>query len=162
LPHPTYPLTPDFRDLLFELSEADAKYLVVGGYAVGVHGHPRATKDIDIWVEASNDNAPRVITALRGFGAPLMGLTEEDLRVPGVGLRIGVEPGRIDLLTKITGVGFAAAWDGKFDAVFDDVSVHVIGLTELFANKRAAGRPQDLADVAALERLLRARARQPR
>ncbi len=162
MPHPTYPLAPDFRDLLFALSEADAKYLVVGGYAVGVHGHPRATKDIDIWVEASRDNAPKVIAALQMFGAPMMGLTEQDLHAPGVGLRIGVEPGRVDVLTKVTGVDFAAAWAGRIDAVFGDVRAHVIGLTELLANKRAAGRPQDVADVAALERLQRARGREPR
>lgn len=162
LPQPTHPLSPDFRDLLCALSEADAKYLVVGGYAVGVHGHPRATKDLDVWIEASRENAPKVIAALVKFGAPLMGLTESDLHAPGVGLRIGVEPGRIDVLTKITGVDFASAWAGKLDAVFGDVLAHVIGWTELIANKRAAGRAQDIADVLALERLRLARLRSPR
>jgi hypothetical protein len=75
-------MSPDFLDLLRALSDAEARFMVVGAYAVGVHGHPRATKDLDVWVEASPDNAPKVINALRDFGAPLMGLTEEDLRAP--------------------------------------------------------------------------------
>jgi hypothetical protein len=153
LADPTVLLSRDFRDLLSALSEADARYLVVGGYAVGVHGHPRATKDLDVWVEASSDNARKVIAALRTFGAPLMGLSEIDLQSPGVGLRIGVEPGRIDVLTKVSGVGFTAAWEGRMEASFGGVRAHVIGLAELIANKRAAGRPQDLADVAMLERI---------
>jgi hypothetical protein len=159
LPTPTTPLlSQDFRDLLSALCEADARFLVVGGYAVGVHGHPRATKDLDVWVEASEQNAPKVIAALQSFGAPLMGISETDLRIPGTGLRIGVEPGRVDILTKVTGVEFAGAWTNKIEVLFGDVRAHVIGLTDLLANKRAAARPQDVADVAALDRLGRARA----
>jgi hypothetical protein len=144
---------------LSAFSKAEARFLVIGAYAVGVHGHPRATKDLDVWVEASEGNAPRVIAALRTFGAPLMGLSEKDLVVPGVGLRIGVEPGRVDVLTKVSGVDFATAWAGRIEASFGDVRAHVIGLAELLANKRAAARPQDLADVDALERLVRVRGR---
>jgi len=96
-------MSPDFLDLLRALLGADARFLVVGAYAVGVHGRPRATKDLDVWVEASVDNAPRVINALIEFGAPLMGLTEADLRTAGIGLQIGVEPGRIDVLTSVSG-----------------------------------------------------------
>jgi hypothetical protein len=90
-------MNPDFLDLLRALLDAEARFLIVGAYAVGIHGRPRATKDLDVWVEASDDNAPRVIRALTAFGAPLMGLTLDDLRAPGVGLQIGVEPGRIDV-----------------------------------------------------------------
>jgi hypothetical protein len=97
-------MSPDFLDLLRAFSDAEARFLVVGAYAVGVHGHPRATKDLDVWIEASDENAPRVMRALVAFGAPLMGITESDLRKPGIGLQIGVAPGRIDVLTKITGV----------------------------------------------------------
>src|SRR6187551_4136132 len=92
-------MSPDFLDLLRALLGASARFLVVGAYAVGVHGRPRATKDLDVWVEASAANAPKVIAALREFGAPLMGLTEAELHQPGIGLQIGVEPGRIDVLT---------------------------------------------------------------
>jgi hypothetical protein len=147
----------DFLDLLRALSDADARFLVVGAYAVGVHGHPRATKDLDVWVEPSVENAPRVMNALKNFGAPLMGLTEADLTRPEVGLQIGVEPGRIDVLTRVSGVAFADAWGRRLATAFGDLRCDVIGLDDLLVNKRAAARPQDLADVAALERLARAR-----
>jgi hypothetical protein len=125
---------------------------------VGVHGHPRATKDLDVWVEASAENAPRVMRGLLAFGAPLMGLTESELTEPGVGLQIGVPPGRIDVLTKISGVSFLEAWTRRIVANFgDDVRCDVIGLKDLLRNKRASGRLQDLADVDALERLMRAK-----
>jgi hypothetical protein len=147
-------MTPDFLDLLRALLAADARFMIVGAYAVGVHGRPRATKDLDVWVEASSSNAPRVMAALREFGAPLMGLTEADIEQPGMGLQIGVEPGRIDILTSISGLRFEDAWPAVVQAEFaPGVRCHVIGLTQLLQNKRAAGRPQDLADVAALERL---------
>jgi predicted nucleotidyltransferase len=145
---------PDFLDLLRSLRAADARFLLVGAYAVGVHGRPRATKDLDVWVEPSVENAPKVMRALVDFGAPLMGLTIQDLETPEVGLQIGVAPVRIDVLTKITGVTFEEAWPRRIEADFDaGVRCAVIGLEDLLKNKRAAGRPQDLADVAALERL---------
>lgn len=148
-------MNPDFLDLLRALQAADARFLVVGAYALGVHGRPRATKDFDVWIEASTGNAPRVIRALQAFGAPLMGLTEADINSPGVGLQIGVEPGRIDILTSISGVLFEQAWPDRVEAEFgESVRCGVIGADHLLQNKRAAGCPQDLADVTALERLL--------
>lgn len=155
-------MIPDFLDLLREFSKADVSYMVVGAYAVGVHGRPRATKDLDVWVDASEANAPRVIAALRAFGAPLMGLAARDIEAPGNGLRIGVEPARIDVLTKISGVAFADAWPRRAETTFDGVRCSVIGFEDLLANKRAAARPQDLADVDALERLARAKASRTR
>jgi hypothetical protein len=147
-------MSPDFLDLLRSLLAADARFMVVGAYAVGVHGRPRATKDLDVWVEPSVENAPRVIAALRDFGAPLMGLTATDLERPGVGLQVGVPPLRIDVLTKVAGPTFSEAWATHIEAAFGDgVVCPVIGLDALLANKRAAARPQDLADVAALERI---------
>ena len=147
-------MNPDFLDLLRALLDADVRFMVVGAYAVGVHGRPRATKDLDVWVEASVRNAPRVIHALQDFGAPLMGLTAKNIQKPGMGLLIGKEPLRIDVLTKISGVSFAAAWKGRIEEHFaPDLVCPVIGLEALLANERAAGRPQDLADVDALERL---------
>ena len=147
-------MNPDFLDLLRSLLAADARFLIVGAYAVGVHGRPRATKDLDVWVEPCVENAPKVMSALVDFGAPLMGLTIKDLETPEVGLQIGVAPVRIDVLTKISGVSFEAAWPARIEADFDEgVRCAVIGFDDLLKNKRAAGRPQDLADVAALERL---------
>lgn len=148
----------DFLELLSALSAADARFLVVGAYAVGVHGRPRATKDLDVWVEASPTNAARVLTALRAFGAPLAGLTETDFSTPGTGFKMGIPPRRIDILTQISGVDFAAAWARRVEAAFGpDVRCGVISLADLLTNKKAAARPQDLADVDGLERLLRAK-----
>jgi hypothetical protein len=150
-------MNPDFVDLLRALLAADARFMVVGAYAVGIHGRPRATKDLDIWVEPSVENAPKLIAALREFGAPLMGLTEEELKEPGVGLQIGMPPLRIDILTKVSGLTFAQAWATHVEAhITEGLTCPVIGLVALLANKRASGRAQDLADVAALERLDRA------
>ena len=147
-------MNPDFLDLLRSLLAADVRFMVVGAYAVGVHGRPRATKDLDVWVEPSVGNAPKVIQALLDFGAPLMGLTAADLESPGVGLQVGMEPLRIDVLTKISGPTFAEAWPTHIEVKFsEDLHCPVIGLESLLANKRAAGRPQDIADVAALEKL---------
>jgi hypothetical protein len=147
-------MNPDFVDLLRALLAADVRFMVVGAYAVGVHGRPRATKDLDVWVDATPENAPKVMRALVEFGAPLMGLSEKELGEPGVGLQIGMEPLRIDILTKISGVTFAEAWPGHISAEFaEGVRCPVIGLEALLANKRASGRLQDLADVAAIEKL---------
>jgi hypothetical protein len=143
----------DFLDLLTALNAADARFLVVGGYAVGVHGRPRATKDLDLWIEASADNAKKVMRALQDFGSPVGDLTEADLESPGTGFKMGEPPSRIDLLTHIEGVLFEDAWPRRIDTSFGSVRCAVIGRADLLANKRAAGRPQDLADVAALERL---------
>lgn len=148
----------DFLELLSALNAAEARFLVVGAYAVGVHGRPRATKDLDVWVEASPANAARVLSALRQFGAPLGDLAEADLEKPGTGFKMGIPPRRIDILTEISGVSFDDAWPRRIEATFGpDVRSQVIGLADLLVNKKAAGRPQDLADVDGLERLGRAR-----
>jgi hypothetical protein len=150
-------LNEDFLDLLSALHVAEARFLVVGAYAVGVHGRPRATKDLDLWVEASDENAAKVFQALREFGAPLGDLTERDLAVVGTAFKMGEPPRRIDILTQIDGVTFEDAWPRHVDAQFGAVPCTVIGRDDLLANKRASGRPQDLADVDALERLERAK-----
>jgi hypothetical protein len=147
----------DFLDLLTALSAADARFLVVGGYAVGVHGRPRATKDLDVWIEASAGNARKVMQALRDFGAPLGDLVERDLEAPGTGFKMGEPPSRIDILTQIEGVLFEDAWPRRLETSFGSVRCAVIGRADLLANKRAAGRPQDLADVAALEKLAKSK-----
>ncbi len=137
----------DFLDLISALNDAEARFLVVGGYAVAVHGHPRATKHLDIFVDATVENAERVFAALRRFGAPLFGLSEVDLASPGKGLMMGVPPVRIDVLTRIDGVEFHEAWEGRIHRTIEGVDVPFIGRDALISNKRAAGRAQDLADV---------------
>jgi len=136
--------------MLSALSEESVEYLLVGAYALAVHGHPRATGDIDIWVRPTPENAGRVLRAVARFGAPLRDLSAADLSTPGTVFQIGVPPRRIDLMTSIDAVEFDAAWTGRLQARVGDRDVPVIGKSDLVRNKRATGRPQDLADVAAL------------
>ena len=143
----------DFRDMLSALSGEGADFLLVGAYALAVHGAPRATGDMDLWVRPTPDNAARVLAAIRRFGAPLLGLTEADLVVPDTVFQIGVTPNRIDLMTSIDGVGFDEAWGSRVIRVLDGIPVPVLGREEYLRNKRRLGRKQDLADVEALERL---------
>jgi hypothetical protein len=137
--------------MLSALSAAGAEYLVVGAHALAVHGRPRATGDLDIWVRASSDNARRVWAALEVFGAPLHELKPEDLTTPDVVFQIGVAPGRIDLLTSITGVEFESAWPHRVEVGVAGLQVPVLGKNDLIRNKRATARPRDLADLAELE-----------
>lgn len=145
-------MNPDFRDLLLALSDASARFLVVGAYAVSFHGEPRATADLDVWVDATPDNAARVRAALATFGAPLDELSIEDLATPDIVFQIGVAPRRIDVMTSITGVAFEEAWTGRCEASYGDVRFPMIGREALLKNKRALGRPKDLLDVELLER----------
>lgn len=137
----------DFLDLISALNDAEARFVVVGGYAVAAHGHPRATKDLDVFVEATSENATRVMDALRRFGAPLFDLSEQDLATPGKGLMMGIAPRRIDILTKIDGVDFDVAYRDHVRRTIQDVEVPFIGREALIANKRASGRAQDVADL---------------
>lgn len=148
-------LNDDFLDLLSALSDAEARFLIIGGYAVGAHGYPRATKDLDVWVEASSVNATRVIAALMVFKAPIGDLTAADLATPGVGFMMGRPPSRIDILTKIAGLEFEQAWPRRVTMTFGYAEYPVISIDDLIVNKRAAGRTQDLADAEVLEKIRR-------
>ncbi len=141
----------DFRDLLSALNAHGVEYLIVGAYAMAAHGRVRATGDIEVWVNATKNNAPRVIRALEEFGAPLHDLSETDLCEPDVVFQIGVAPIRIDILTSIDDVDFSDAWGARFSTRFADQSVAVLSEAHLIRNKRAVGRSQDLADVEWLE-----------
>lgn len=149
----------DFLDLLIALNDAEARYLLVGGHAVGLHGRPRATKDFDLWIEATVTNAERVFRALDAFGAPVGAVRATDFATPGHGFRMGSPPFRIELLTMVSGLDFAEAWTRRESHVLDGVPCFVISREDLIANKRAAGRPQDLADVDLLERQADGRSR---
>ena len=137
----------DFSDLLKTLNEADVKYLVVGGYAVGQHTEPRYTKDLDVWVEISPQNAERVYSALANFGAPLAGISPEDFTVPETIYQMGVEPVRVDILTTIQGVEFSDCWSQRTTAEFNGIVATFISIDDLIANKLKAARTQDLLDV---------------
>jgi hypothetical protein len=143
---------PDFSELFVALCAEGAEFIVVGGYAVIFHSAPRFTKDIDVWVRPSAENAVRVRLALAAFGAPLGDLTVEDLSADGTIFQIGVPPNRIDILTSIDGVTFEVAYARSVATTYGDVSIRVLGLDDLIANKRAVGRKQDEIDVENLER----------
>jgi hypothetical protein len=143
----------DFRDILVELHEAKARFVVVGGHAVAFHGHPRATKDLDVLVHADPDNARRVYAALAAFGAPLAAfeVNVDDFSTYDGILQLGVPPRRIDIINSAEGITFAEAIaDGQTFEV-DGRAIPVIGRAALIKNKRAVGREQDIADVKALE-----------
>ena len=142
----------DFRDLLVGLHRAGARFLVVGAHAMAVHGVPRSTGDLDVWIECTEENAARAWVALCDFGAPVeaLGVIREDLLRPGTVIQLGLPPRRIDLLTRITGVEFDAAWRGRVEQVLDGCAIPYLGRSELIANKRATGRAQDLVDVMVL------------
>lgn len=147
---PVSRLNPDFRDMLSALSAEGVEFLI-GAYVVGAHARPRATGDLDIWVRPTRENARRVLRALKRFGAPLFDLTEEDLVCEETVFQIGIPPQRIDILTGITGVDFESAWNRRMGVSVDGVRLEFIGRADLIANKRATGRPKDLADLAYLE-----------
>jgi hypothetical protein len=141
----------DFRDLLAEFNAEHVEYLVVGAHALAAHGYIRATKDLDIWVRPHPANAPRVITALMKFGAPLHDLTESDLISSGTVFQIGVPPIRIDVITSIDGVAFEDAWSARIQTTFADQVVPILSRADLIRNKHATGRAQDLLDLKWLE-----------
>jgi hypothetical protein len=143
----------DFVEMLSALSGAGAQFLVIGAHALAVHGVPRATGDLDLWVNATPDNASRVWEALSGYGAPLADLALDDLSSPDVVFQIGVSPRRIDILTSISGVEFHEAWSTREIVDLDGLAVPIIGRALLIQNKRAVGRTRDLADIEALEAL---------
>jgi predicted nucleotidyltransferase len=145
-------LNPDYRDMLSALSDEGVEFLLVGAFALAAHGVPRATGDIDIWVRATEDNARRVWRALAQFGAPTHDLTTADLATPDIVFQIGVAPRRIDILTAIDGVTFDEAWRRRVTIELDGVVVPVIGREDLIRNKRASGRPKDVADLDWLDR----------
>ena len=124
---------------------------MVGAHALAAHGHVRATKDLDVWVRPARDNAARVLSALRAFGAPLHDLTQSDLAAPGLVFQIGVAPLRIDIMTSIDCVEFAEAWPARMLTKFADQPGTVLSREDLIKNKRATGRAQDAADVERLE-----------
>jgi hypothetical protein len=142
----------DFRDLIAALLAAGARFLIVGAHALAVHGVPRATGDLDVWIAADPENAGRVHGALVAFGAPVtaMGVTRDDFSRPDQVVQIGLPPRRIDVLTSITGVAFDHAWPDRVTRVVEGLDVPFIGRAALIANKRATGRAKDVADLEAL------------
>lgn len=143
----------DFDDLFAALNDAGVEYLVVGAHALAAHGHVRATKDLDVWVRASTENAAKVMKALEAFGAPTARVTARDFASPGIVYQIGVAPIRVDILTAIDGVTFEEAWPRRVASRYGERPIAVLSREDLVRNKTAAGRAQDLADLEALTKL---------
>ncbi len=146
---------PDYKDLLSAFHAHGVRYLIVGGYAVIFHAQPRFTKDLDLFIKADSANAQAAYAALAEFGAPLQNIRKEDLAVPGNFFRFGREPRGIDILPNIPGVDFDAAWEKRVEGVIDGATgqkAFFISSDDLIAAKLAAGRPQDMADAAAIRK----------
>jgi hypothetical protein len=137
----------DFKEFLKLLTEKNVKYLLIGGYAVGYHGYPRATNDMDIWIAVHPDNAERVVTVLKEFGFDLPELTPGLFLQKDKIIRMGNPPMRLEISTGISGVEFEDSYASRIVDTLDGVKVNIIDLPHLKANKKAAGRLKDLADL---------------
>jgi predicted nucleotidyltransferase len=141
----------DFKEFIQLLNDNQVRYMVVGGYAVALHGYPRYTKDIDIWIELSQENAASMVKTLENFGFASLGLREADFLVKDQIVQLGYAPNRIDIITTLSGVEFNKCYDNRLAVEIDGVKVSFIDLESLRKNKKATGRLQDLADLEKLE-----------
>ncbi len=146
-------VNPDYKDLLKELNARGIRYVVVGTHALIYYTEPRFTKDMDIWIEPTQENAAKIFEALKAFGAPLQGIKIEDFANPQNIYQIGVSPSRIDIIMGISGVKFPTAWRNKKHVKYGDVQINILSAEDLLRNKKASGRPQDLADVSMLQKV---------
>lgn len=144
-------LNPDYRDILSAFTGEQVEFLLVGAYALAVHGLPRATGDMDLWVQCSPDNARRILRALANFGAPMAQISADDFTRPEMVFQIGVVPRRVDILTSISGVAFEEAWSARIEVAIEGLVIPVLSRRHLIRNKRSVGRPKDIADAIWLE-----------
>jgi hypothetical protein len=140
-------LSQDFRGFIELLNSNEVRYLIVGGYAVAVHGHPRYTKDPDIWIYADSENIEKLISALAQFGFGSLGITPDDFLTPDQIIKLGYPPNRIDLLTSLKGVDFKNAYQSRVQIEIDGLIADFIDLENLKKNKASTGRSQDMADL---------------
>jgi Nucleotidyl transferase AbiEii toxin, Type IV TA system len=145
-------LTKDFREFVALLNAHGVKYVLVGGYAVAWHGHPRFTKDIDFFVERSVENARAIVTVLGEFGMGSLGISASDLCEENTGVFFGRPPFRVDIINFADGIGFEEAWATRELAEWDGLPINVLSRDLLIRNKRAAARASDLVDVVTLEK----------
>lgn len=147
-------LEKDFEDFVKLLNNYKVAYMIVGGYALALHGKPRHTGDLDIWIDVSEDNANKLVMVLKEFGMGSLGLKKEDFLKPGFISQIGYPPLRIDILNSIDGISFSDAAIGMQKIYLeDDIVINYIGLDDFLVNKQASGRKQDLADVREIKKL---------
>ena len=143
----TIQLPPDFREFVRLLNSERVEYLVVGGHAVGFHGHPRATADLDVWISVGVENARRMSEVLRRFGFADELVNPSIFLEPDKIVRLGKPPLRIEILTGVSGVDFPSCYERRVTVNVDDIEISLIGLDDLRANKRATGRHEDHADL---------------
>lgn len=144
-------LSKDFKEFIALLNAHNVRYLVVGGYAVAFHGYPRYTKDLDVWIELSTENAASLLRALEEFGFGSVGLKSEDFLESNQVIQLGYPPNRIDIVTALTDVKFDDCYAARIEVDIQGLKINLIDLEHLKQNKRATGRPQDLADAENLE-----------
>lgn len=144
--------TKDFEELLACFVRHGVRAIIVGAHALAIHAKPRYTKDLDVFVEADIDNARKIVTALEEFGFAGIGLRVDDFTRGGQVVQLGHPPNRIDLMTSIDGVTFDEAWESRVESTYGDTKFFFLGRQDLIRNKKASGRPQDLADLDVLER----------
>ena len=144
----------DFSEFIASCAAHSVRFLIVGGYAVAAHGHPRFTKDLDVWVWLDEQNAGRLVSALEDFGFGSLGLTPADFLEEGVVVQLGYPPKRIDILTQVDGVQFDSCWGRRVEVEIGGQRVPFLSADDLVANKKASGRPQDIADAAVIEEQL--------
>ncbi len=144
-------LNKNFKEFIELLNSNNVRYMIVGGYALAIHGQPRYTEDIDVWILIDDENARKVIQTLNDFGFSELGLNEEDFLTAGNVIQLGYPPNRIDILTQATGVDFQECYSHRLQIEIDGVMIDIIDIENFKKNKRATGRLQDLADMEKLE-----------
>jgi len=143
----------DFKEFIELLNKNSVRYLIVGGYAFAFHAEPRFTKDIDFFVEGSEENAERLLNALAGFGFKNIGLVKENFIKSGDIVQLGVPPVRIDLMNSVTGLDFNTAWENRVTGSYGDIPAFFVSKADLIRNKMAVGRKQDLSDIDRLQKI---------
>jgi len=147
-------LKKDFSDMIKIFLEEQVRFLLVGGISINLYGYIRATKDMDLWIEANKENALKVFKALAKFGAPMQDISVQDFEKEGMIFQIGIDPIRIDIITTITGVKFEEAIQNAKIMEIDGINIPTISIQDLIKNKKASGRHKDLADVEVLEKIM--------
>ena len=140
-------LNQDFREFIESLNDNNVRYLIIGGYAVAFHGHPRYTKDLDVWIWISQENAASMVKALDQFGFASLGLKAEDFLEPDTVIQLGYPPNRIDILMGLKGMDFESSYSSRIEVEIDKLKLNFIDLAKLKKSKKLAGRKQDLADL---------------
>ncbi len=148
-------LNEDYKEILQNLSDNKVKFLVVGAYAMGAYGYPRATGDFDIWVENSPENSKKIHRALAQFGAPLAKITEKTFCEKNIVFQIGVAPRRIDIITAIDGINFKIAYSRRKKIKLNKITVPFISLADLIKNKLSTGREKDKLDAQYLRKIIK-------